>query len=67
MKPVMLPCASDAVTDGGMLGQCEELLKTVFRHLDGVLVEQAVAEVIAILENGSALSVTTECETGPHS
>jgi hypothetical protein len=50
-----------------MLGQCEELLKTVFRHLDGVLVEQVVAEVIAILENGSALSVTTECETGPHS
>ncbi|MET7608851.1 ISL3 family transposase [Streptomyces avermitilis] len=27
-----------------MLGQCEELLKTVFPHLGGVLVEQVVAE-----------------------
>nr|WSY48834.1 hypothetical protein OG999_00825 [Streptomyces sp. NBC_00886] len=27
-----------------MLGQCEELLETVFPHLGGVLVEQVVAE-----------------------
>ena len=27
-----------------MLGQCEALLKTVFPHLGGVLVEQVVAE-----------------------